>query len=74
MNWEISVLHFVYSRCLKSYWVGGLLSFSDPPNLCMRELLVTREKEYKLAALKAKQEGDLEKAKEYMRTGKVKLH
>ncbi|XP_077189868.1 coiled-coil and C2 domain-containing protein 1B isoform X2 [Paroedura picta] len=40
------------------------------PNLCMKELLVTREKEYKLAALKAKQEGDLEKAKEYMRTGK----
>ncbi|KAJ7332723.1 hypothetical protein JRQ81_014903 [Phrynocephalus forsythii] len=35
-----------------------------------RALLVTREKEYKLAALKAKQGGDLEKAKEYMRTGK----
>lgn len=39
----------------------------------MKDLLVTREKEYKLAALKAKQEGDLEKAKEYMRTGKVRL-
>uniref|UniRef100_A0A8D0DY98 Coiled-coil and C2 domain-containing protein 1B n=1 Tax=Salvator merianae TaxID=96440 RepID=A0A8D0DY98_SALMN len=35
-----------------------------------RALLVSREKEYKLAALKAKQRGDLEKAKEYMRTGK----
>uniref|UniRef100_A0A8C3XJI3 Coiled-coil and C2 domain-containing protein 1B n=1 Tax=Chelydra serpentina TaxID=8475 RepID=A0A8C3XJI3_CHESE len=35
-----------------------------------RTLLVTRQKEYKLAALKAKQQGDLEKAKEYMKTGK----
>ncbi|XP_060087794.1 coiled-coil and C2 domain-containing protein 1B [Heteronotia binoei] len=43
---------------------------NNSPNLCMRELIMTREKEYKLAALKAKQEGDLEKAKEYMRTGK----
>lgn len=32
-----------------------------------------REKEYKWAALKAKQEGDLEKAKEFMRTGKVRF-
>ncbi|XP_044285853.1 coiled-coil and C2 domain-containing protein 1B isoform X1 [Varanus komodoensis] len=35
-----------------------------------RALLVTREKEYKLAALKAKHKGNLEKAKEFMRTGK----
>lgn len=35
---------------------------------------MTREKEYKLAALKAKQNGDLEKAKEYMRTGKVNVY
>uniref|UniRef100_A0A674JAK6 C2 domain-containing protein n=1 Tax=Terrapene triunguis TaxID=2587831 RepID=A0A674JAK6_9SAUR len=35
-----------------------------------RTLLVTRQTEYKLAALKAKQQGDLEKAKEYMKTGK----
>ncbi|NXG51412.1 C2D1B protein, partial [Psilopogon haemacephalus] len=35
-----------------------------------RELLLVRQKEYKLAALKAKQQGDLEKAKEYMKTGK----
>ncbi|XP_020643775.3 coiled-coil and C2 domain-containing protein 1B [Pogona vitticeps] len=43
---------------------------SHSPNPGTRALLVTREKEYKLAALKAKQRGDLEKAKEYMRTGK----
>ncbi|NXF89861.1 C2D1B protein, partial [Eubucco bourcierii] len=35
-----------------------------------RELLLARQKEYKLAALKAKQQGDLEKAKEYMKAGK----
>ncbi|XP_042321669.1 coiled-coil and C2 domain-containing protein 1B isoform X2 [Sceloporus undulatus] len=45
-------------------------SENNSPNLGTRALLVTREKEYKLAALKAKQRGDLEKAKEYMRTGK----
>uniref|UniRef100_A0A8D0DXS0 Coiled-coil and C2 domain-containing protein 1B n=1 Tax=Salvator merianae TaxID=96440 RepID=A0A8D0DXS0_SALMN len=47
----------------------SLLS-SDAPDANTRALLVSREKEYKLAALKAKQRGDLEKAKEYMRTGK----
>ncbi|XP_031458342.1 coiled-coil and C2 domain-containing protein 1B isoform X2 [Phasianus colchicus] len=35
-----------------------------------REILLKRQKEYKLAALKAKQQGDLEKAKEYMKIGK----
>ncbi|NWV74937.1 C2D1B protein, partial [Dasyornis broadbenti] len=35
-----------------------------------RAILLKRQKEYKLAALKAKQQGDLEKAKEYMRAGK----
>ncbi|XP_009870318.1 PREDICTED: coiled-coil and C2 domain-containing protein 1B, partial [Apaloderma vittatum] len=35
-----------------------------------RAILLMRQKEYKLAALKAKQQGDLEKAKEYMKTGK----
>ncbi|KAM7161822.1 coiled-coil and C2 domain-containing protein 1B [Macrochelys suwanniensis] len=42
----------------------------DSLNTSTRTLLVTRQKEYKLAALKAKQQGDLEKAKEYMKTGK----
>ncbi|XP_036613335.1 coiled-coil and C2 domain-containing protein 1B [Trichosurus vulpecula] len=35
-----------------------------------RQLLLTRQKEYKAAALKAKQEGDLERARECMRIGK----
>ncbi|XP_066479241.1 coiled-coil and C2 domain-containing protein 1B isoform X2 [Tiliqua scincoides] len=43
---------------------------NDSHKLDTRALLVRREKEYKLAALKAKQRGDLEKAKEYMRIGK----
>ncbi|XP_038268993.1 coiled-coil and C2 domain-containing protein 1B isoform X1 [Dermochelys coriacea] len=42
----------------------------DSLNASTRTLLVTRQKEYKLAALKAKQQGDLEKAKEYMKIGK----
>ncbi|KAK6484288.1 coiled-coil and C2 domain-containing protein 1B-like [Huso huso] len=33
-------------------------------------LLVGRQKEYKIAALKAKQQGDLDRAKEYMKIGK----
>uniref|UniRef100_A0A8C4TDV0 Coiled-coil and C2 domain-containing protein 1B n=1 Tax=Erpetoichthys calabaricus TaxID=27687 RepID=A0A8C4TDV0_ERPCA len=36
----------------------------------VKELLVSRQKEYKIAALKAKKEGDLEKAKEFMKIGK----
>ncbi|KAM4641159.1 coiled-coil and C2 domain-containing protein 1B isoform 2-T3 [Discoglossus pictus] len=35
-----------------------------------RILLLTRQKEYKLAALRAKQSGDVEKAKEYMKMSK----
>ncbi|NXN07170.1 C2D1B protein, partial [Indicator maculatus] len=35
-----------------------------------RAFLLARQKQYKLAALKAKQQGDLEKAKEYMKAGK----
>lgn len=40
-------------------------------NSSTRAILLMRQKEYKLAALKAKQQGDLEKAKEYMKAGKV---
>ncbi|KAM6327234.1 coiled-coil and C2 domain-containing protein 1B isoform 2-T2 [Podargus strigoides] len=40
------------------------------PNSSTRAMLLMRQKEYKLAALKAKQQGDLEKAKEYMKAGK----
>ncbi|NWQ76424.1 C2D1B protein, partial [Columbina picui] len=43
---------------------------TDLQNSSTRAILLMRQKEYKLAALKAKQQGDLEKAKEYMRVGK----
>ncbi|NXF53430.1 C2D1B protein, partial [Oceanites oceanicus] len=43
---------------------------TDLQNSSTRAILLTRQKEYKLAALKAKQQGDLEKAKEYMKAGK----
>ncbi|NXX74549.1 C2D1B protein, partial [Urocolius indicus] len=43
---------------------------TDLQSSSTRAILLMRQKEYKLAALKAKQQGDLEKAKEYMKTGK----
>ncbi|KAM7046767.1 coiled-coil and C2 domain-containing protein 1B isoform 2-T3 [Acridotheres tristis] len=43
---------------------------ADPQHSSTRAILLMRQKEYKLAALKAKQQGDLEKAKEYMKAGK----
>ncbi|KAL9845474.1 coiled-coil and C2 domain-containing protein 1B isoform 1-T2 [Geothlypis trichas] len=43
---------------------------TDPQHSSTRAILLMRQKEYKLAALKAKQQGDLEKAKEYMKAGK----
>ncbi|KAM9000521.1 coiled-coil and C2 domain-containing protein 1B [Sarcophilus harrisii] len=43
---------------------------ADAPEPDSRLLLLTRQKEYKVAALKAKQEGALEQAREYMRIGK----
>uniref|UniRef100_A0A8C8R7T7 Coiled-coil and C2 domain-containing protein 1B n=1 Tax=Pelusios castaneus TaxID=367368 RepID=A0A8C8R7T7_9SAUR len=49
---------------------AGTTLKDDSVNTSTRILLVTRQKEYKLAALKAKQQGDLEKAKEYLKTGK----
>lgn len=36
-----------------------------------RNLLMTRQREYKVAALSAKRAGDLERARELMRIGKV---
>nr|XP_009681537.1 PREDICTED: coiled-coil and C2 domain-containing protein 1B isoform X2 [Struthio camelus australis] len=47
-----------------------LESLRDHQNSSTRALLLTRQREYKVAALKAKQQGDLEKAKEYMKIGK----
>lgn len=59
------------SQDVETNVIGEGVAFeNDSHKLDARALLVTREKEYKLAALKAKQRGDLEKAKEYMRTGK----
>ncbi|NXN80222.1 C2D1B protein, partial [Bombycilla garrulus] len=46
------------------------LILPDPQHSSTRAILLMRQKEYKLAALKAKQQGDLEKAKEYMKAGK----
>ncbi|NXG71831.1 C2D1B protein, partial [Baryphthengus martii] len=43
---------------------------TDLQNSNTRAILLMRQREYKLAALKAKQQGDLEKAKEYMKAGK----
>lgn len=48
----------------------SIVLFSDQSS-STRALLLARQKDYKLAALKAKQQGDLEKAKEYMKAGKV---
>ncbi|NXK44928.1 C2D1B protein, partial [Chauna torquata] len=44
--------------------------FTDLQNSSTRAILLMRQKEYKLAALKAKQQGNLGKAKEYMKAGK----
>ncbi|NXG66194.1 C2D1B protein, partial [Hemiprocne comata] len=43
---------------------------TDLQSSSTRALLLRRQREYKLAALKAKQQGNLEKAKEYMKAGK----
>ncbi|CAH2310838.1 coiled-coil and C2 domain-containing 1B isoform X1 [Pelobates cultripes] len=43
---------------------------STPADMDSRTLLLTRQGEYKVAALKAKQSGDVEKAKEYMKISK----
>ncbi|NXO56012.1 C2D1B protein, partial [Aramus guarauna] len=43
---------------------------TDLQSSSTRAIVLMRQKEYKLAALKAKQQGDLEKAKEYMKVGK----
>ncbi|XP_009285642.1 PREDICTED: coiled-coil and C2 domain-containing protein 1B [Aptenodytes forsteri] len=60
---------------LESESLQGHAAFSpivetDLQNSSTRAMLLMRQKEYKLAALKAKQQGDLEKAKEYMKAGK----
>ncbi|KAF1414553.1 Coiled-coil and C2 domain-containing protein 1B, partial [Spheniscus humboldti] len=62
-----SVTRDAYFACSKSQHCFIL---TDLQNSSTRAMLLMRQKEYKLAALKAKQQGDLEKAKEYMKAGK----
>ncbi|XP_010223311.1 PREDICTED: coiled-coil and C2 domain-containing protein 1B [Tinamus guttatus] len=55
---------------LQSHAASSSTVETDLQSSSTRVLLLMRQKEYKVAALKAKQRGDLEKAKEYMKTGK----
>ncbi|KAM6305625.1 coiled-coil and C2 domain-containing protein 1B [Aegotheles albertisi] len=58
------------SESLQGHAASSPTVETDLQNSSTRAILLTRQKEYKLAALKAKQQGDLEKAKEYMKAGK----
>ncbi|NXK74745.1 C2D1B protein, partial [Amazona guildingii] len=58
------ILQAPYKSCMLCFVLTDLQKSST------RAILLMRQKEYKLAALKAKQQGDLEKAKEYMKAGK----
>nr|XP_009938054.1 PREDICTED: coiled-coil and C2 domain-containing protein 1B [Opisthocomus hoazin] len=58
------------SESLQSHAASSPTMETGLQNNSTRAILLMRQKEYKLAALKAKQQGDLEKAKEYMKTGK----
>ncbi|KAF1665034.1 Coiled-coil and C2 domain-containing protein 1B, partial [Aptenodytes patagonicus] len=59
-------MHILYALCKSRH----CFILTDLQNSSTRAMLLMRQKEYKLAALKAKQQGDLEKAKEYMKAGK----
>ncbi|KAM6342763.1 coiled-coil and C2 domain-containing protein 1B isoform 1-T3 [Alca torda] len=58
------------SESLQGHAASSPTMETDLQNSRTRAILLMRQKEYKLAALKAKQQGDLEKAKEYMKAGK----
>ncbi|XP_010288188.1 PREDICTED: coiled-coil and C2 domain-containing protein 1B [Phaethon lepturus] len=58
------------SESLQGHAASSPTMETDLQKSSTRAILLMRQKEYKLAALKAKQQGDLEKAKEYMKTGK----
>ncbi|OPJ77085.1 coiled-coil and C2 domain-containing protein 1B [Patagioenas fasciata monilis] len=58
------------SESLQGHAASSPTVETDLQKSSTRAILLMRQKEYKLAALKAKQRGDLEKAKEYMRAGK----
>ncbi|KFQ94092.1 Coiled-coil and C2 domain-containing protein 1B, partial [Nipponia nippon] len=59
-------MHILHALCKSQ----DCFILTDLQNSSTRAMLLMRQKEYKLAALKAKQQGDLEKAKEYMKAGK----
>ncbi|NXJ38117.1 C2D1B protein, partial [Ciconia maguari] len=59
-------MHILHALCKSEH----CFILTDLQNSSTRAILLMRQKEYKLAALKAKQQGDLEKAKEYMKAGK----
>ncbi|NXH73923.1 C2D1B protein, partial [Hydrobates tethys] len=59
-------MHILHALCKSQH----CFILADLQNSRTRAILLMRQKEYKLAALKAKQQGDLEKAKEYMKAGK----
>ncbi|KFW64436.1 Coiled-coil and C2 domain-containing protein 1B, partial [Pygoscelis adeliae] len=59
-------MHILHALCKSQH----CFILTDLQNSSTRAMLLMRQKEYKLAALKAKQQGDLEKAKEYMKAGK----
>ncbi|KAM4654837.1 coiled-coil and C2 domain-containing protein 1B [Amazona ochrocephala] len=60
----------VESGSLQGHDASSPTAETDLQKSSTRAILLMRQKEYKLAALKAKQQGDLEKAKEYMKAGK----
>ncbi|KFQ49881.1 Coiled-coil and C2 domain-containing protein 1B, partial [Nestor notabilis] len=66
-RWTQQWRHILQALC-KSHMLCFILT--DLQKSSTRAILLMRQKEYKLAALKAKQQGDLEKAKEYMKAGK----
>ncbi|KFQ86661.1 Coiled-coil and C2 domain-containing protein 1B, partial [Phoenicopterus ruber ruber] len=59
-------MHILHAPCKSQH----CFVLADLQKSSTRAILLMRQKEYKLAALKAKQQGDLEKAKEYMKAGK----
>ncbi|NXY68212.1 C2D1B protein, partial [Glareola pratincola] len=65
-----SVGQGMHNTCICSVKSQHGFMLTDVQNSRTRAILLMRQKEYKLAALKAKQQGDLEKAKEYMKAGK----
>lgn len=56
---------------VKCPWIP--VSCDSTENEATKAMLVERQKEYRMAALKAKKQGDVEQAKLYIKTSKVSL-